>query len=316
MNLLVFLSRKLWAEEEDPVDETLVNWGQPGTATEGLAWYPTDFLRDVIPKPIHSHNDYWRKIPLFSALRAGCISVEADVWLENYNGTADLFVGHNLLALQQSRTFQSLYINPIVEILERQNPTSPFTGERRHGVFDTDPEQTLALLVDVKTDGATTWPWVVEQLEPLRSRGWLTVFENRELKLGPVTVVGSGNAPFDQIVANTTYRDVFFDAPLDQLPDNTFNSTNSWYASVSLNKAVNRVWLGEFSHNQLQTIREQIRAAHEQGLKVRYWNLPSWPIHARNHIWEILVREGVDSLNVDDLKGAAKKDWSKFVPLF
>ncbi|KAK5278230.1 hypothetical protein LTR40_009410, partial [Exophiala xenobiotica] len=47
--------------------------------------YPTDFTRGIIPKPIHSHNDYWRDIPFYSALSVGCVSVEADVWL--YNNT-------------------------------------------------------------------------------------------------------------------------------------------------------------------------------------------------------------------------------------
>ena len=313
VNILVFLSRRLWTEEEEHTDDFFLNWGEQGTGTEALAWYPTNFLRDVIPKPIHSHNDYWRKVPLFSALHAGCISVEADVWLENYNSTDDLFVGHDLAALQPSRTFPSLYVNPIVEILQRQNPSTAFYQGSRRGVFDADPDQTLTLLVDVKTDGETTWPWVVEQLEPLRSRGWLTTFDNGELKLGPVTVVGSGNTPFDQIVANDTYRDVFYDVPLDRLPDSNFNTTNSWYASVSLKEAVGQVWLDGFNPDQLRTVKTQIQAAHEQGLKVRYWELPSWPISIRNHIWSLLVQEGVDLLNVDDLRGAARKDWSRHI---
>ncbi|RSL93280.1 hypothetical protein CEP52_013353 [Fusarium oligoseptatum] len=40
------------------------------------------FLRHVRPVPIHSHNDYDRRLPLFEALGSGCISVEADVHLK------------------------------------------------------------------------------------------------------------------------------------------------------------------------------------------------------------------------------------------
>jgi len=47
--------------------------------------YPTDFTQGIVPKAFHSHNDYWRQFPLFSALSVGAVSVEADVWL--YNGT-------------------------------------------------------------------------------------------------------------------------------------------------------------------------------------------------------------------------------------
>jgi hypothetical protein len=29
----------------------------------------------------------------------------------------------------------------------------------------------------------------------------------------------------------------------------------------------------------------------------------------RNHVWDVLVREGVDVLNVDDLRGVSKQVW-------
>lgn len=45
--------------------------------------YPTDFTREIVPKPFHSHNDYWRDVPFYSGLSYGAISTEADVWLIN-----------------------------------------------------------------------------------------------------------------------------------------------------------------------------------------------------------------------------------------
>jgi hypothetical protein len=51
--------------------------------------YPTDFTREIVPKPFHSHNDYWRDVPFYTGLSYGAISTEADVWL--INGT--LYVG-------------------------------------------------------------------------------------------------------------------------------------------------------------------------------------------------------------------------------
>ncbi|KAK3378351.1 hypothetical protein B0H63DRAFT_479621 [Podospora didyma] len=290
---------------EDP----FVNWGKPGTGTEDLAWYPTDFLRDVVPIPCHSHNDYWRKVPLFSAINVGCTGVEADVWLRE---GGQLLVGHDTAALQRNRTFESLYINPLVEILERQNPKTEYYNASRRGIFDTDPSQTLSLLVDLKTNGAETWPWVMKQLAPLRERGWLSYYEDGQVHLGPITVVGTGNTPFDQIVANSTYRDAFFDAPLDKLEGSNFDSTNSWYASVSFWSSIGNVFFrGKPSDAQLGKIRKQLEEAHKRGLYARYWELPPWPIHVRNRIWEILVEEGIDILNVDDLEAAAKGDWTK-----
>jgi hypothetical protein len=313
-----------------------------------LAWYPTDFTRDVIPIPCHSHNDYWRKVPLFSALRAGCTGVEADVWLFD----DELYVGHNTASLTRNRTFQSLYVNPLVKILEGQNPTTDFYNETHHGVFDTDPEKSVILLVDLKTSGPETWPYVLRQLQPLRDRGWLTYMEAGIVNHRQVTIVGTGNTPFNLVTENTTYRDVFFDAPLETMwvpvyaesrmsssstlsslpgidsdeqdtPEQTnigqglsgttaqsnFNQQNSYYASVAFGKAVGRIWRGRLSTKQMATIRGQVRGAHRRGLKVRYWDLPSWPIGLRNHVYDVLMREGVDVLNVDDLRAASRQVW-------
>ncbi|KAF7871933.1 uncharacterized protein EAF02_009038 [Botrytis sinoallii] len=371
-NLILGAATLFWGHD---IDDVLKNWGKSGTGTENLAWYPTDFTRDINPVPCHSHNDYWRRVPLFDALRAGCTGVEADVWLFDN----ELYVGHNTASLQRNRTFQSLYVNPLVEILERQNPTTDFYNGTNHGVFDADDGKSLTLLVDLKTDGAETWEWVLQQLEPLRKRGWLSYVENDTLHTRPITVVGTGNTPFDVLTKNSTYRDAFFDAPLDTMweskhvteemkdwsnleddaqeegldkdqedaeeqvsetstssavsiparkpmpiphkkpnngqgmsgvsPDTDFNPLNSYYASVSFNKAVGTIWRGRLSPKQMKIIRGQLRGAHRRGLKARYWDLPSWPIGLRNHVWDVLVKEGVDYLNVDDLRAAAKQAW-------
>ena len=89
---------------------------------------------------------------------------------------------------------------------------------------------------------------------------------------------------------------------------NAFNSNNSYYASVSFKRAVGMMWRGHLSHRQIEIIRAQIRGAHSQGLKVRYWDAPSWPIVLRNRVWHTLM-EGADMLNVDDLRAAAKQGW-------
>jgi hypothetical protein len=145
----------------------------------------------IIPKGIHSHNDYWRPIPFYSALSVGAISVEADVWL--YNET--LHVGHEESALTNDRTFDSLYIQPILSVLNSQNPNSTFVpeGQAPHGVFDASAGQTLYLFVDLKTNGSTTWPYVIRALQPLRDAGYLTTYNGTSVVTGPVTVVGTGN---------------------------------------------------------------------------------------------------------------------------
>ncbi|PWY72235.1 hypothetical protein BO94DRAFT_539359 [Aspergillus sclerotioniger CBS 115572] len=330
----------------DEIDRATERWrhGDRGPTMDILHW-PTDISRDIVPARCHSHNDYWRPIPLYSALQAGCVSVEADVWLVDN----DLYVGHTKSALTPQRTLQNMYINPLWRILEQQNPITDFHPHRDQppqGVFDTDPSQTLILLIDIKTDGQETWHHVYAQLAPLRERGYLTYFNGTDLIPGPITVVGTGNTPFNMVVANNTHRDIFFDAPLDKLaedddsllnndqggdavtsrssenvgqglsglPDteiraDTFDWTNSYYASVSFKKSIGMHWSFRLTEREVDKIRAQIRGAHRRGLKVRYWGVPSWPRSLRNHLWSMFVREGVDYLNVDDLLSATRQDW-------
>lgn len=312
--------------------------------------------------------------------------MEADVWLID----DELYVGHNTASLTRNRTFRALYVDPLVELLERQNPETEFYHGRRHGVFDTDPGVPVTLLVDIKTAGEPTWLKVIEQLEPLRARGWLTSTNGTYRQESVVTVVGTGNTPFDVLTRNETYRDAFFDAPLELMwekdssapegwpvwddgapgevlvegetsaeegrefasstststpsssssvpddnslasdgpttgkemtsdnvgqglsgisPSTVFSAQNSHYASVSFASAIGHLWRGRLSQRQMALLRGYIRGAHSRGLKARFWDTPAWPIGLRNHIWDVLVREGADVLNVDDLRGVRKGVW-------
>ena len=111
------VGRKPFLSDADQYNTYLRNWGKPGQVGEGLADYPTDATRGVLPVPCVSHNDYWRRVPLFAALHSGCSSVEADVWL--LDGEDELLIGHNTASLTRERTFRSLYIDPLVELLDK-----------------------------------------------------------------------------------------------------------------------------------------------------------------------------------------------------
>lgn len=244
-----------------------------------------------------------------------------------------------------------MYIDPLVTMLDIQNAVNEFnpSSQTKNGVFETHPSQTLVLLVDFKNYGPDIYPFVVSQLEALRKKNYLTYFDGKTTTPGPITVVATGNAPFDLITNNTTYRDVFFDAPLDRMYEDPhsqfpyhshrpkftgqfsgatsafkrasgqgtvgtdenshFDITNSYYASVSFKKSIGYVWWGRLSRKQMKLIRGQIQGAKRRGLKARYWGTPSWPVSLRNHVWNVLVREGVDYLNGDELAEMTKGDW-------
>lgn len=330
VNVAMAYVHPIW---DEPEFKFLDTWALNPTAKHDSLEL-ANLTRNVHPIPCHSHNDYWRSVPLFEALRYGCTGVEADVWLFDN----DLFVGHSTNALAKDRTFRSMYVDPLVQLLDLQNApnqfTTPSTTDPKNGVFSFDPKRTLVLLVDFKNSGRDIYPVVSSQLTALRSKGYLTYHDGTTLHTGPVTVVATGNAPFDLITgSDSTHRDIFFDAPLDRLyedpgseadyrktlpslttPSTTpseFNLSNSYYASVSFASSIGYIWFGHITDDQIRKIRGQIQGARRRGLKARYWATPDWPIALRNKVWKILADEGVDYLNGDDLRGMTRVDWGR-----
>jgi hypothetical protein len=301
-------------------------WKGAEDSVKLLQRWPDDFGRGVKPVQCHSHNDYLHRVPLFEALLAGCTGVEADIWPAHDSQTSsDPLVGHALQSLRPDRTLTNLYINPLKMILERRNkygatinesvgssmPTESIGGYE--GVFASSPDTTLVLLLDFKTADESLWAAVEGELRPLRQDGWLTHWRSDSgIVKRPLTVVGSGSAPFEQVIANSTYRDIFYDAPLDDL-DTRFDASNSYYASVSFSKAIGKTYWGKLSNEQSTRVGDQVKLAAERGLRTRYWDTPSWPIGWRNRIWDALMRLGTGILNVDALPAAARWDWKMCV---
>ena len=267
--------------------------------------YPTAITQGIIPKFIHSHNDYWRRVPFWSALAAGAISIEADVWL--YNDT--LYVGHRQSTLSAVRTFDTLYVQPLLHALLRQNPVNAFVthGPTKNGVYDYSANQTLHLIVDVKSDGHATWPHVVRALQPLRDHGFLTTVSGTNVTTGPVTVIGTGNTPLG-LVQGSRERDYFIDAPLDQLNSTLSNITSDVapLATARFPEQFGEVRLPYLNSTQSALLKQQVQTAHAKGIKVRYLSAPAWPIGTRNAIWRTFVDNGVDLLNADDLEAAVE----------
>lgn len=292
--------------------------------------YPAELTHNVVPRQCHSHNDYWRHVPLYEALHYGCTSVEADIWFMDMNDEdeSDLYVGHSLRSLQHRRTLRSLYIDPLISIFDTLN-FNHVAGQYR-GVFESAHDQALVLLIDFKNKPALTLNALSEQLEPLRARGYLTYHNGSVLVPGPLTIVATGDYPYSSILAqNSTRRDIFFDAPLGDLALSAtaasqpaeseleindyqdYNTTTSLYASSSLRMVIGSPFPfllpGSPYSWQLERIRSATRAAHVRGLKVRWWDTPSWPRSRREKVWKVLMDEGADVLNVDNLRSA--RDW-------
>lgn len=213
-------------------------------------------------------------------------------------------VGHEQSALTPSRTFDSLYIQPLLRELKRMNPRTAFaTSPTRNGLFDTDSTQTTYLWTDCKTSGNETFAAVIKALEPLRQAGYLTRAANGSVTSGPITVIGTGNTPLSA-VQGVSPRDYFYDANLADLPANITADVTP-IASTDFAAAIGPVRSGTFNSSQIATARAQIGAARAKGIGARYWDTPGWPTYVRNSVWKTLWTEGVMLVNVDDLVAGA-----------
>jgi hypothetical protein len=272
------------------------------------------FIRNAVPVPVHSHNDYWRRIPLFEALGSGCISVEADVHLRD----DELYVAHTSLTVNKSpaTTLREMYLVPLQRMLDDRNANA--TNGLWKGIYDSAPEQTVVLLVDFKDDGHETLAVLDRQLQELRDREFLSFWNGRGRINRPLTIVATGNAPFASILSlNDTHRDIFFDAPLDRLvsindnsstdpPIFAYNISNSYFASTRWHFA--RLWAWrDPSLPEPETPWEkdfwssQLEQAKARGLVSRYWDTPNSPPNLVDIVWRVLVERKVGLINMDDL---------------
>lgn len=272
-----------------------------------------DFLHDAMPVPVHSHNDYTRRIPLFEALGSGCISVEADVHLVG----GDLLVGHSSRGLKTASSLRTMYLEPLQRMIDRQNPHRLALDSPRHGIFEQDPQQTVILLIDHKTSGPETFVELHSQLQPLRELDYLTYWNGSEKVMRPLTIVATGKAPFDSVMAlSEAHRDIFWDAPLDALPSALdefavdpprfrYNLSNSHYASVQYRNAV--AWRPRYLDPPLLTPQAKDLAATQaeqaaaRGLLTRYWDAPTSPPNLRDSIWRWQVGARTGVINMDDM---------------
>lgn len=226
-----------------------------------------------------------------------------------------LQVGHERSALTSARTFQALYVEPILDTIRRQNPTTEFASANstKNGVYDTASSQTLYLFIDVKTAGSDTWSAVLRELAPLRDAGYLTTTNGTTLSSAQVTIIGTGNTPIDYFLPRDpaspeSPRYTFFDGQLSTLnstAQGNITALISPIASTSFLEQVGIVVNETLNSGQLSLLTAQVATAKSKGITARYWETPGWPIGTRNAVWRALLEAGAGLINVDDLAGAA-----------
>ncbi|MNU12032.1 Alkaline phosphatase 3 precursor [compost metagenome] len=214
---------------------------------------------------VHSHNDYEQKVPFWYALGSGVSSIEADVFLVNNQ----LYVSHEEKDIQKSRTFESLYLEPINKALE----------------MNMINQESLQILIDSKTDAKTTLDQIVRSIQKYP----------RITAQNKVKFVISGNQPKPQ--EYTSYPDfIFFDyQKLENL------TTDQWkkVALVSLSFPQYSKWNGKggLTEDDLPKVTEVIKKAKSFGKPFRFWAIPDGKTS-----WEFFAHNGIDFINTDHPK--------------
>ncbi|MEV5358253.1 phosphatidylinositol-specific phospholipase C/glycerophosphodiester phosphodiesterase family protein [Streptomyces sp. NPDC052693] len=240
------------------------------------------------PRPLwraHAHNDYEHPRPLSDALDHRFGSVEADIHLVG----DQLLVAHDPEDLDPSRTLESLYLDPLAARVRAH-----------HGRVYRGHRGSLQLLIDIKTEGASTYLELDRHLR--RYRHLFTTCAHGRVHHGAVTAVISGDRAARAPMEAQTVRRAFYDGRLADLGG---PAPASFIPLISDNWTLNFTWRGEgpFPDAERLKLRGIVEAAHRSGRRVRFWATPDLPGPARDAVWGELLAAGVDHLNTDDLAG-------------
>ncbi|MEU7299741.1 phosphatidylinositol-specific phospholipase C/glycerophosphodiester phosphodiesterase family protein [Streptomyces sp. NPDC007206] len=240
------------------------------------------------PRPLwnaHAHNDYEHPRPLSDALDHRFGSVEADIFLVG----DQLLIGHDSSELDPSRTLESLYLDPLAARVRAHHGTV-YRGWRRP----------LQLLIDIKTEGSSTYLELDRHLR--RYPHLFTRYAHGRVHPGPVTAVVSGDRAARVPMEAQDERRAFYDGRLTDLRS---AAPATFIPLISDNWTQNFTWTGEgaFPDAERQKLRGITAAAHARGQQVRFWSTPDAAGPARDALWTELLAAGVDYLNTDDLAG-------------
>jgi hypothetical protein len=240
------------------------------------------------PRPLwhtHAHNDYEHPRPLFDALDHRFGSVEADIYLVG----DQLLIGHEASDLDPSRTLESLYLDPLAARV-RADHGAVYQGIRRP----------LQLLIDIKTEGSSTYLELDRHLR--RYQHLFTTYAHGRVHPRPVTAVISGDRAARVPMEAQTERRAFYDGRLTDLGS---PAPASLVPLISDNWTLNFSWSGQgpFPDAERRKLRDIVAQAHAQGQRVRFWATPDAAGPERDALWAELLAAGVDYLNTDDLAG-------------
>jgi hypothetical protein len=235
----------------------------------------------VLPKA-HAHNDYVHQRPLFEALEAGFVSIEADIHLVG----GELYVSHGKPNTKKAKTLKALYLEPLKKIiLENQGKVYP------------NYDSLVYLMIDIKTDAEATYQVLRSQLSDYQSI--ISYWQDGKIKKGALLVFLSGNRPIET-VRQESLRLVAIDGRPADL-DRNYPTDLMPVISDNYGKILSWKGKGRMNDNELIKLRNLTQQANLQGKKVRFWASPE-----NVNVWKLLLENGIGLIGTDHLAELSK----------
>lgn len=205
----------------------------------------------------HSHNDYQQRIPFFNAWQQQFGSIEVDVFL--YKGK--LVVAHDSSQLAREWSLDSLYLDPLRACIEKN-----------YGRVYADPNRSLQLMIDIKSEAVSTLDQLIQTLRKYPSLKGAYTLE----------IVISGNRPPASQFASYPLW-IRFDGEL-----------RKEYTPQELEKI--EMLSDNYARYSKDKLQQEVDKAHKLGKKIRFWNAPDNP-----ESWKFFIELGVDYINTDKI---------------
>ncbi|WP_225000292.1 alkaline phosphatase [Cesiribacter sp. SM1] len=218
---------------------------------------------------IFAHNDYVQPVPFYTAYVQEVGYLEADIFLQG----KELYVAHTREEIEKDKTLEGLYLKPLQKYISANK-----------GFVYADSGKTLTLMIDLKTEGASTLTQLVKILKK-----YPQLLASPSLK---ITI--SGNTP-----EPATWKEYPYFIYFDGRPGIAYTPEQLERISlISTSFREYTQWNGKgvLPKEEKRTLQALINDVHAKGKKIRFWASPDF-----GNAWIQLMNMQVDVLNTDNV---------------
>jgi len=241
-------------------------------------------IKAQYPVKIHSHNDYTRTMPFYEAYSQKIYSIEVDLFYRNDT----FYVSHEEADINSQKTFESLYLNPLLSLYKINN-----------GRAWSDADRSIQLVIEIKSGNTDEFMDALVNIIKQHP----DVF-NPETNPNAVHIVITGHVPaadkFSKYPAS-----ISFDGDLNQVYTNEQLKRIALF-STDFSNLSHWNGKGSLTRDDKSKVIAAIDKAHALGKPIRFWESPDC-ITA----WNTFYWMGIDYINTDHIEQCAEffSDW-------